>query len=60
MRRLSIACLWLTLLLTLMAAIALAYFHDDAIDCRPNKVITTTLTTLPLALANNGTLLLSS
>ncbi|KAL7727168.1 hypothetical protein ACLKA6_013918 [Drosophila palustris] len=59
-RHLSMACLWLIFLLTLLAAIALAYFHDDAIACRPIRVITTTLPPPPLALANNGTLLLAS
>ncbi|XP_060648390.1 uncharacterized protein LOC132786029 [Drosophila nasuta] len=55
-RRLSTACLWLTFLLTLFAAIAMAYFHDDAaVVCRPNRVITTTLPPLSLALANNST-----
>ncbi|XP_034486403.1 uncharacterized protein LOC117790901 [Drosophila innubila] len=58
-RRLSIGCLWLIFLLTLLAAVTLAYFHDDAIACRPIRVITTTLPT-PLALVNNGSLLLSS
>ncbi|KAH8360245.1 hypothetical protein KR093_011469 [Drosophila rubida] len=59
-RRLSTACLWLTFLLTLLAAIAMAYFHDNvAVVCRPNRVITTTLPPLSLALANNTTLLLS-
>ncbi|XP_023176832.2 uncharacterized protein LOC111603476 [Drosophila hydei] len=61
-RRLCFACFWLTFTLTLLAALALAYYPDTASSCRPARLLATTMTTpapATLALATNGTLLLS-
>ncbi|XP_023034490.1 uncharacterized protein LOC6648097 isoform X1 [Drosophila willistoni] len=63
-RRLCFVCLWLTMVLTLLAAISIAYFHDAAAVCRANATTTTNLPTSTssppsaFALTANGTQLL--
>ncbi|EDW59115.1 uncharacterized protein [Drosophila virilis] len=60
-RRLCFACLWLTFMLTLLASLCLAYYHDNVAACRTTEVLATTLSPpATLALATNGTLLLPS
>ncbi|XP_068157074.1 uncharacterized protein [Drosophila tropicalis] len=63
-RRLCFVCLWLTMVLTLLAAISIAYFHDANAVCRANATTTTNLPTSTssppsaFALTANGTQLL--
>ncbi|EDV94532.1 uncharacterized protein LOC6567573 [Drosophila grimshawi] len=59
-RRLCFGCLWLTFTLTLLASLYLAYFHDDAIICRQNKLMIATTVPPPLALVSNVTLLMAA
>ncbi|XP_017857093.1 PREDICTED: uncharacterized protein LOC108609828 [Drosophila arizonae] len=60
-RRLCSVCLWLVFVLTLFAALALAYNHDTATICPAVRLPAAAPTPAPpatLALATNGTLLL--
>lgn len=67
-RRLCFASLWLTILLTLLASLTLAYIqHDETLlACRSNRVITTTLplplptVSLPDASPGNATVQLAT